>query len=607
MVRAYSTTDEWRHLVRLLPRQSVRAIVDVNLGQLGRDGVVLYAREAAAIVYALCDDLRGRNAKAAPRLEELWITPEGELRIESGVRRPDLTGTPPGEKQSEDRSELDLIRGLAALLETLLPPLGTTGADYAVRASLRMLAPRGRQMLPGLPPVDGVEDLAMELRRYVPDEPRAVLRQFWTRVGGYLSERTPRRVESVHTHTLSAVSAAEPTPQVVAVPVDAAAQQPHAPSDAGPYDDREHDVVTEPAGEVVLVRDVLISTRKREDHRPPALSTIAAVRDPSGPPQHRMIAVALLVLLMIIGFTFGWRWGSRRPAPSNARVVATSPDRSGSASSSSDQSVLRRPVPLRTPAALGAAYSPSFGNDGREVVFHVGRDPVARLARAQLGPDATVRAVSTILDEPARSYHPRISPDGHWVAFDSDREGERAVYVAHRDLSNLTRVSGDGMASLPSWSPDMKWLAFVRAETRHPRVWNLWIRDVRTGQLTRLTSYRFGQTWSASWFPDARRICYSHEDRLIVLDLLTRSSRTFRSPRPKHLVRTPAVSPDGRRVIFQVHHDGGWLLDVDTGRMRRVLDDETAEEFAWDPGGRRIAYHSRRGGRWQLWLMPATG
>jgi YD repeat-containing protein len=63
------------------------------------------------------------------------------------------------------------------------------------------------------------------------------------------------------------------------------------------------------------------------------------------------------------------------------------------------------------------------------------------------------------------------------------------------------------------------------------------------------------------------------------------------------------VSPDGRRIVFQVYRDGVWTLDVATGATRRVLEDERAEEFAWDSDGRRIAYHSRRDGVWRIWLM----
>ena len=167
----------------------------------------------------------------------------------------------------------------------------------------------------------------------------------------------------------------------------------------------------------------------------------------------------------------------------------------------------------------------------------------------------------------------------------------------------MRRVSGGGFAAIPSWSPDGRTLAFVRAEPGRPRVWNLWTTQLDTGRTERLTSYRFGQPWGGSWLPDGRRIGYSHEQQLIVLDTAAKSSRTYASPIKGRLLRTPAVSPDGKRVIFQVYRDGVWLLDLPDGSMRKILSDPSAEEFTWSPDGRRVAYHSRRTGKWGVWIM----
>ena len=70
---------------------------------------------------------------------------------------------------------------LASLLELLLPPLGSTEPDFAVRASLRILAPRARGMPPGLAPISAPEGLAAELSRYAPPDATGVLRELWAR------------------------------------------------------------------------------------------------------------------------------------------------------------------------------------------------------------------------------------------------------------------------------------------------------------------------------------------------------------------------------------------------------------------------------------------
>jgi Tol biopolymer transport system component len=211
--------------------------------------------------------------------------------------------------------------------------------------------------------------------------------------------------------------------------------------------------------------------------------------------------------------------------------------------------------------------------------------------------------VMTILDDGAKNYHVQPSPDGSRIAFDSDRDGERGVYIANTDGSGVRRISGRGYAAVPTWSPDGARVTFVRAEPDRPRVWNLWLQRIDTGESRRLTDFRFGQTWGASWFSDGTQVAYSHEDRLMILNLTSGRTISFASPVPGRLVRTPAVSPDGRHVIFQVFRSGAWLLDLSDGSMRCVLTDPTAEEFAWSPDGRRVAYHSRRDGHWGIWIM----
>ena len=237
-----------------------------------------------------------------------------------------------------------------------------------------------------------------------------------------------------------------------------------------------------------------------------------------------------------------------------------------------------QPAVLRSVArAEGPEFSPSFASDGTALFSHTGATADARSALASAGSlDGDLR-VMTLVDDDARNYHVQPSPDGTRIAFDSDRDGERGVYVATHVGTEVRRVSGAGFAAVPAWSPDATRLTFVRAEPDRPRVWNLWLLTLASGEMRQLTRFRSGQTWSASWFPDGRRICYTHEDRVVILDLETGTSQPYPTPVPHRLVRTPAVSPDGQRVMFQVYRDGAWMLNLKDGSTVRISTDSSAE------------------------------
>ena len=319
------------------------------------------------------------------------------------------------------------------------------------------------------------------------------------------------------------------------------------------------------------------------------------------------------------------RHGVSPPAPAEApaRQAATADVPAASIPSTNAPAPSHRPVhpprPVQTaaleseygivePAGISETptYSPTFATVGSAIFYHDESGDRSALMRADTDPDGSILRITSIVDDRSHNFHARPSPDGQRIAFDSDRDGERGVYIADADGRNVRRLTGDGFAAIPSWSPDGSTLAYIRAERDRPKVWNLWMMNLATGDERQLTSYRYGQPWGGSWFPDSKKIAYSHEDRLVVLNLETGASRIYPSPKKGSLVRTPAVSPDGTRAVFQVFHAGTWLVDFRTGAMKKVLADPSAEEYAWAPDGRRVAYHSRSAGKWGVWIMSES-
>jgi hypothetical protein len=323
--------------------------------------------------------------------------------------------------------------------------------------------------------------------------------------------------------------------------------------------------------------------------------------DATGRRQYRLAAaLAIAGLLGVALLPAAWEhWSGRKPQPVAVRERPAPPEPPGAVPDTTvSKPVAAPPAAARQdPVPPGTVEPPGFEAVGA-ATFQPDATGVVPVSHAG---DLTLR-ITRVIDQGARNYHARMSPDGARVAFDSDRDGERAVYVADADGRNVRRVSGDGFAAMPGWSPDGLELLFVRAESDQPEVWNFWKADLASGELQRLTSYTTGRPWGGSWFPDGRRIAYSRDAKLVVLDIESRREAAFDSPVDRRPIRSPAVSPDGQHVMFQVVRDGAWLLAVPSGSVRRILDDPTADAFSWSQDGRRVAYHSGRAGGWNVWV-----
>jgi hypothetical protein len=353
------------------------------------------------------------------------------------------------------------------------------------------------------------------------------------------------------------------------------------------------------------------------------------VDDRSGRMRRIVLAALAIPALVVFGLLPAWwaqarREDSTRPAGStdvrsgrDSTASRLQPPATDSPAPQLDQATkTARGTPARTETAGGErprparydvtdddiAHPPSIASVGTAMFYNAAQDAAIVPADASSGGGAVLR-ITRIVDDAANSSHVRPSPDGSRIAFDSDRGGVRGVYLADADGKNVRRVSPDGFAAVPSWSPDGTRLAFVRAEPTSPRAWSLWTLDLERADLVQVTRQRQGELSGGSWFPDGRHLAYSDETRLVIHDLDTKTERVFQTPRPRQPVRTPTVSPDGRHVVFQVERSGVWLLELPSGGMRRVLEDPTASEYTWSPDSRRVAYYSGRSASWGVWVM----
>jgi tricorn protease len=117
-------------------------------------------------------------------------------------------------------------------------------------------------------------------------------------------------------------------------------------------------------------------------------------------------------------------------------------------------------------------------------------------------------SVLRLTDNQARDIYPRFSPDGNWIAFSSNREGNYDVYVipaAGGKPRQLTFHSADD--SVVGWSPDGKRIVFTsgRGNGVFPTVATLWEIPV-AGGIEQPMATDWG-AW-ASYSPDGSHLAF---------------------------------------------------------------------------------------------------
>jgi TolB protein len=175
-----------------------------------------------------------------------------------------------------------------------------------------------------------------------------------------------------------------------------------------------------------------------------------------------------------------------------------------------------------------------------------------------------------LMETEANDRTPRWSPDGRYVVFASDRDGDRDIYVM-----DLERALEEGASYAPM-------------------------------NLTRNEE----PDWQPAWSPDGTQIAFScyRDDNWEICVVAADGNHLERLTAHSASDISPAWSPDGRQLLFVSRRMGDadlYTLNLATGALTQLTTSEYDEyDPAWSPDGEWIAFVTQIGTQSDLYVMP---
>jgi eukaryotic-like serine/threonine-protein kinase len=225
--------------------------------------------------------------------------------------------------------------------------------------------------------------------------------------------------------------------------------------------------------------------------------------------------------------------------------------------------------PRRAPARISTglnAHGISLSGDGSRLAYSVFTETVNVWSFPVPGGAApgSIASASPVTTESQIIEDFSVSPDGRWLAFDSDRGGNQHIYRRRLDGGDVEQLtSGAWDDFFPVYSPDGAEIVFHSLRNGNRDLFTL----PATGGAPVPVVTSPDQELTPTWSPDGRSIAYSRgpaglDPARVVIAMVTRTANGWGEPRN--------LAEGGGRPVWS--GDGKWVayLDVRNGEVRVV-------------------------------------
>jgi Tol biopolymer transport system component len=256
----------------------------------------------------------------------------------------------------------------------------------------------------------------------------------------------------------------------------------------------------------------------------------------------------------------------------------------------------------------------STGGDGDPQLSQLGIGSIP--AR---GGEVTTMPIATDRDSIRGGATPDVSPDGrevvfsggHWPRNRRPEAEELGIWKAAVDGSTLTQLTREPVFdSYPRWSPDGRWIAFLRLEEELDYDGgNIQLIPSAGGEIRQLTSNADSvAVANIAFSPDGSRIAYFSGTTIKVVPIQGGPSEVLVTAGGRFpFFSALDWSPDGTRIVYVPLGGKIWIDHLSSGE-RTELETGLSDDFgyysvAWSPDGERIAFAAGRPSETEFWLI----
>lgn len=227
----------------------------------------------------------------------------------------------------------------------------------------------------------------------------------------------------------------------------------------------------------------------------------------------------------------------------------------------------------------GASWSP----DGTAITFN-GNVTSLGLAIYTINSDGSgLKQLTNLKNTGEYNISPTWSPDGKKIAFVSERDGGREIYVMNTDGSLQTRLTTAlGNADSPAWSPDGSQIAFVSRRDGRDQIYLM--KPDGSNQYKLINSDTFDR--NPTWSPDSSSIAFDRGGEIFVVTFDGKLRKVF-SLTSSMGGFDPSWSPDGLALAFTgdgIFRTEIFTVEISTGKLTRVTENTFDDQQAnWQP------------------------